>query len=165
MTGEARVVIRPSIRHALVEHARRASPEECCGLLIGGGHQVLHAVPSPNIASQTSRYQVDDRLHLELRRLLRKVAPETEVVGAYHSHPASSAWPSARDIDEAFSADWLHVIVGLGGRRPMVRAFRIVLERVQPVVISWRAGQAGPAGPSSKVMGYHRLLGATRGRG
>ena len=142
MTAGAGVVIRPSIRRALVDHALQASPEECCGLLVGTDRQVLSAVPSPNIAARTGRYRVDDRLHLELRRALRKLAPKTSVSGAYHSHPTGSAWPSERDITEAYSRDWLHVIVGLGSSRPMIRAFRIVEGQVHPVPISWREGLA-----------------------
>jgi proteasome lid subunit RPN8/RPN11 len=138
MSDVRRVFIPASIRRAIVDQAVRASPEESCGLLVGQRDRVLHAVPSPNLAASSSRYRVDDRLHLELRRLLRGLVPAVTVVGAYHSHPAGSAWPSARDVQEAFSREWLHVIVGLGGARPVARAFRIVDGQVRPVRIAWR---------------------------
>ena len=47
-----------------------------------------------------------------------------EVVGAYHSHPASAAIPSATDIAEATSgADFVYLIVSLVDED--VRAYRI----------------------------------------
>jgi proteasome lid subunit RPN8/RPN11 len=145
MTAVERVVIRRSLRPAVIEHARQASPIECCGLLVGDAARVLYAVPSPNLSASASRYRVDDRLHLELRRLLRRLVPAAAVVGAYHSHPSGTAWPSPRDAAESFSRDWLHLIVGLGGARPQVRAFRINEGRVRTVRIVWREGR--PAEP------------------
>ena len=62
------------------------------------------------------RYRVDDRAHIELRRVLRGVRPALSILGVYHSHPAGDAWPSETDVAEALYPDWTHLIVGLGGR-------------------------------------------------
>ena len=42
---------RPSVRAAIVAHARRDSPRECCGLLLGEGGSILFALPMGFIAT------------------------------------------------------------------------------------------------------------------
>jgi proteasome lid subunit RPN8/RPN11 len=113
------------VRQAIVQHAVDARPRECCGFLLGAGRRVRFAVPMENVAQSTVRYRIDDRAHIDLRRVLRTVRPRLEIVGVYHSHPAGDARPSPTDIAEAAYPSWAHVIVGLRPRRPVVRAFAI----------------------------------------
>jgi proteasome lid subunit RPN8/RPN11 len=104
----------------IVAHARRDAPNECCGLLVGAGD----LVPTRNAAASPTRYLVDPSEHFALIRELRGTAHD--IVGAYHSHPASAAVPSPTDIAGAWSADFLYVIVSLEHEaRPDVRAFLI----------------------------------------
>lgn len=125
------VRLPPSIRKAMIAHARRARPHECCGLLIGTARECLFAVAMRNVASDPAvRYRIDDRAHIELRRVLRQCSPPLIIRGVYHSHPAGDAVPSAADIAEALYPEWLHVIVGLGPRTPRTGAFRIRNGRV-----------------------------------
>ena len=114
-----------AIRQAIVAHARQEWPRECCGFLIGAGGRALFALRMANVAKSRVRYRIDDRAHIELRRVLRGIRPKVSILGVYHSHPAGDAWPSETDVADAFYPDWTHVIVGLEGRRPIVRAFRI----------------------------------------
>jgi proteasome lid subunit RPN8/RPN11 len=110
---------------AIVAHARREAPHECCGVLVGQGSVVERAVPTRNTAaSPATRYLVDPEQHFAVIRELR--GTEHEIVGAYHSHPSSPAIPSPADIAQAWTADFLYVIVSLMREaRPDVRAFRI----------------------------------------
>jgi proteasome lid subunit RPN8/RPN11 len=100
-------------------------PHECCGFLLGTGATLAFAVPMANLAASSSRYRIDDRAHIELRRVLRRLDPPLTIRGVYHSHPAGDAVPSSTDVREAHYADWIHVIVGLGRRPPRIAAFRI----------------------------------------
>jgi proteasome lid subunit RPN8/RPN11 len=118
------VRIEPDVVRAIIRHARRERPRECCGLLVGRGRRVAHAVPMRNTARGTSRFRLDDRGHIDLRRQLRGWVPAMEIVGVYHSHPSGAAVPSARDLREAFYAGWVHVIAGLHPRAA-VRAYEI----------------------------------------
>ena len=141
------------VRRAIVTHARRDRPRECCGFLVGSGRRVRHAVPMPNVAPGETRYRVDDRAHIELRKLLRQFAPPLGIVGVYHSHPNGRAEPSPSDVAEAMYPEWIHVIVGLGGGAARVRAFRIARGRVRPVAVCWQAA-SGPgrgAGPRNQI--------------
>jgi proteasome lid subunit RPN8/RPN11 len=110
----------------MIAHARRDQPQECCGFLVGTPREILFAVAMPNAASKPSvRYRIDDRAHIQLRRLLRQFSPPLVIRGVYHSHPDGDAVPSVTDIAEALYPEWVHVIVGLGRRRPRIGAFRI----------------------------------------
>jgi proteasome lid subunit RPN8/RPN11 len=121
------------VREAMVEHARRERPLECCGLLVGWNGSILEAVPMTNIAASPTRFRVDDREHIALRRILRQRVPLQQIVGVYHSHPAGPARPSETDVAEAYYPDWLYVIVGLAGERAQVRGFALDEGRMRPV--------------------------------
>ena len=109
----------------MLQHARRERPRECCGLLVGARGRIAVAVPMPNLARSRTRYRVDPAAHIALQRVLRVIAPETSIVGVYHSHPLGPAVPSETDVAEALYPDWIHVIIGLADRRPQLRAFVI----------------------------------------
>ena len=126
-------VLPAAVRQAIVDHAAREHPLECCGLLVGRDRVVTAAVPMRNVAASATRFRIDDREHIALRRALRLVAPPLQVIGVYHSHPGGIPRPSPRDIAEAFYPDWLHVIVGGGDARPRVRGFMIDAGRPRPL--------------------------------
>ncbi len=136
MTQRAAVRIRPETIRGLVAHARRARPREACGFLVGRGARVAFSVPVRNIARGLTRYRADPAEHLALRRALRELVPALEIVGVYHSHPRGRTWPSETDIAEALYPDWIHVIVGLAGRRAVVRAFVMTRGRVRRLAIA-----------------------------
>ncbi len=48
-----------------------------------------------------------------------------EIVGVYHSHTHTEAWPSPTDVREAVDPSWLYVIVSLKDGDPVLRGFRI----------------------------------------
>jgi proteasome lid subunit RPN8/RPN11 len=106
----------------ILRHAREAAPRECCGLLVGAGDSVVRTVRAANLDPAPTRYSIDPIDHFRAIRGAR--ADSLEVIGAYHSHPASAAIPSATDIAEATSgADFVYLIVSLVDED--VRAYRI----------------------------------------
>lgn len=133
MTGRE-IRIAPGVSRAILAHARGEAPRECCGFLLGTGDDVRYAVALINRARGPTRYRVDPRDHLAVRRVLRMVAPPLEIVGVYHSHPRGPAVPSATDVAEAHYPDWVHVIATLG-RRARTHAFRIRHGQVEPLRI------------------------------
>ena len=121
-----------AVRAAIVRHARREAPRECCGFLLGAGRRVQFALPLANVDSRPkSRYRIDDRQHIEVRRWLRRLAPPLEIVGVYHSHPNAPARPSASDVAEANYPDWVFAIVSLNGSREDIGLFDIVRGRAR----------------------------------
>jgi proteasome lid subunit RPN8/RPN11 len=128
-----------TVRRAMIAHARRENPNECCGFLLGRPREILYAVPMRNVAASRTRYRIDDRAHIALRRALRPIAPALEIVGVYHSHPAGDPVASPTDVAEAMYPEWVHVIIGLRGGRARVQAFRIANGRARALEVSWRA--------------------------
>ncbi len=107
----------------IVEHAQAEAPLEACGLLAGVGATVERVYPMENADHSETSFQLNPeeqyRVFVEIEELGQ------ELVGIYHSHPHSSAYPSARDVDMAYYPEAVYVIVSLLGPRPEVRAFRI----------------------------------------
>ena len=122
-----------SVRDAVLGHARRALPYECCGLLIGaadGADTLLtRAWPARNLRQSRTRYLIDPADHFAAIRAARGTG--LSVVGAYHSHPASPPFPSATDVREADDAALLYLIASPA--RAEVRAFRLAAGRARPV--------------------------------
>lgn len=126
MTDPAPFPLASDLLRAIVDHARREAPRECCGVLIGSGGRAEAIVPMTNIAPGTMLYEIDpvQLLDLEFRTL---PASGQEIVAVYHSHPASAAWPSATDIALAQWPDACYLICSLAEpSAPDTRAFGIV---------------------------------------
>jgi proteasome lid subunit RPN8/RPN11 len=136
VSGDGRLVrISASTLDAMIEHARREAPNECCGMLVGRPSQVERSVPAKNVAAMpTVRYEVDPREHIALNRELR--GSGQQVIGVYHSHPLGPARPSASDLAEAFYPDFIYVIVSLvDPLHAEVRAFEIAGGRANDMTI------------------------------
>jgi proteasome lid subunit RPN8/RPN11 len=106
----SRIVLDAAARADMLQHAREEAPNECCGLLIGRRGSVERSVRARNLQPGPARYLIDPLDHFEAIRSARSQGQQ--VVGAYHSHPASPPAPSEWDIAEATGArDFLYVIV------------------------------------------------------
>jgi proteasome lid subunit RPN8/RPN11 len=117
----------------MLAHARDEAPRECCGLLVGKGDSVARSVRARNVDAKATRYLVDPEDHFAAISAAR--AEGLEVVGAYHSHPASTPVPSSTDVAEANSgSDFLYVIVSLVNDD--VRAYRIDAGVWKPLALS-----------------------------
>lgn len=116
--------IAAGVLAAIQTHAREAAPEECCGLLLGTSEAISHALRAHNRAADPRRrYEIDPQDHFAAIRQGR--AQGLDVVGAYHSHPRSSAVPSETDQAQAFE-DFVFLIAGGQEGRPFaIRAWRL----------------------------------------
>ena len=100
------------IRTILAE-AERTSPDECCGILLGRGESVEHAMPTANVAPAIGRlFEIDPQALVDAHRAARRGGPE--VVGYYHSHPGGAAMPSATDRAMAARDGRIWAIAGAG---------------------------------------------------
>jgi proteasome lid subunit RPN8/RPN11 len=100
------------------EHAARAYPEECCGLLVGArkaGIEVHDVQAAANLNQERAR----DRYQLDPREIHRAdVASEKEgfeVIGFYHSHPDHPAAPSPTDAELAWPG-YVYLISSVSAR-------------------------------------------------
>ena len=118
-----RVVIARAVSDAIQEHALEARPEECCGLLAGDGDVISSAYRLHNEAGQPeTRYFASPEDLFAAMKAMRQEG--LEMMGIYHSHPNSAAYPSKSDVELAFYSDCVYFIVSLAGDFEMC-AFRI----------------------------------------
>jgi proteasome lid subunit RPN8/RPN11 len=113
---------------AMVEHARQEFPNECCGLLAGRGARVERVYAGQNADHSPYTYRLDPQEQLRLFRVID--AEGLELLGIYHSHTQSPAYPSRTDVAKAYYPDAVYVIVSLrDAQAPLgaaeVRGFRI----------------------------------------
>jgi proteasome lid subunit RPN8/RPN11 len=104
----------PDCYRAVIENAAKAAyPNECCGLLVGEGEDVVRitaVVPAANRADDPRRaFAIDPQEQFNLLRATR--GTPRRVVGHYHSHPDGSPSPSRHDLAMAYDADAVWVLV------------------------------------------------------
>ena len=115
--------IRREALDAIIAHARAEAPAECCGMLVGRGRSIDEAVRARNIAASPTRFLIDPKDHIDTRRAAR--GRGLEVLGFYHSHPQSPAWPSETDVAEATYPEAVYLIASLAGKGVDARLFQI----------------------------------------
>ena len=90
------IAVDPRAIAIMLDEARAAFPEECCGLLLGSGTGIERAVPARNIhVSPRTHFEIDPAALIDASRAAREHGPQ--VLGYYHSHPAGSPAPSVTD--------------------------------------------------------------------
>jgi proteasome lid subunit RPN8/RPN11 len=130
------LILTVAQRDAMMATCIRALPNEGCGLLLGTTEGVVtDVVASDNVAQSAKRYEIDSRL---LLRATRSADDEgMTVLGVFHSHTHSEAYPSATDVDLAPDPRWHYVLVSLRDLPIVVKSFNIesgVIEE-EPIVV------------------------------
>jgi len=121
----------------LIGHCYDGLPLEACGLL--GGHpaaaSALVCYPARNVAGSARVYTVDPGDHLRADRDAESRG--MEIIGVFHSHTHTEAYPSPTDVRQAPDPGWHYVIVSLRDV-PSLRSFRIVDGNIEeePVVVA-----------------------------
>lgn len=108
---------------AVFAHAVAGRPNEACGLLAGEAGRVETVYALTNVDASPASYLVDSHEQFETFREVE--AQGLEIVGCFHSHVGSEAYPSHTDVSRAFYPEWVYAIVSLRGEEPVLRAFRI----------------------------------------
>ncbi len=127
------VILTRAQVQAIVDHAHEGRPNEVCGVLAGNDHRVERVYRATNVLKSRFRYEIDS---LELLKIHRDFEDrDLELVGFYHSHTHSEAYPSATDID--LSAPWRDQTFGI------VTFFIVSLKYVPPQFRAFRFDAAG----------------------
>jgi [CysO sulfur-carrier protein]-S-L-cysteine hydrolase len=113
----------------MIAHARDEAPNECCGMLGGVNGRVRTVHRARNAFQSPLRYDVDSR---DLIRIYNTIqAQGDEIVGIYHSHTGTAAYPSQTDVNTASWPDALYIIVSLENPdQPVVRGFWLRDKRI-----------------------------------
>ncbi len=126
-----------AVLEAMLEHARREAPLECCGLLAGRDELITRVFPARNALASSKEYSIDPQELIAAFRSMRESG--LKHLGIYHSHPHSENTPSLRDIEFAYYPDCAYFIVSLApltGRA--IRAFEIRDGRVTELEVALR---------------------------
>ncbi len=118
-----------ALAESLVAHAREEFPNECCGLIAGRDGTATRVLRAVNSEGSPFMYVMDPREQMQLMDEIDEAGDD--LLAIYHSHTRSAAYPSTTDVDLAFFAEPLYVIVSLqDDSNPVIRAFH--LERSAP---------------------------------
>lgn len=118
------IILTEAQYQEILEHARTGVPEEVCGILAGEGETVKHLYKMKNTEQSATRYFMEPREQLRVFKEMRERG--WEMLGIYHSHPATPARPSEEDIKLAFYPEASYLILSLEDpKTPVLRAFRI----------------------------------------
>ncbi len=117
-------------REEVVATCIRALPNEGCGLLLGTPDgTVTEVLASPNVADSAKIYEIDSRVMLGAVR--RSDEENLSILGVFHSHTHSDAYPSPTDVAQAPDPQWHYVLVSLRELPTVVRSFHIVQGAVE----------------------------------
>lgn len=123
-----RLMLPASVLNAVMGHALRELPNECCGLLAGvhspdGAElQVSREFSLRNVADDPrTEFLSEPRDMFEAVRAMH--AGELEVLAVYHSHPTSEPVPSRKDVERSYGESVVALIVGLANEPPLVRGW------------------------------------------
>jgi proteasome lid subunit RPN8/RPN11 len=119
------IQIPSQIRDELVAHAVRGLPNEACGLLAGTDGRAEAFYPMRNADDSDMTYRLDPKEQLEVFEEIEEKG--LELVGIFHSHTHSEAYPSETDRRQAFYPEAHYVLVSLAHRdRAVLRGFTIL---------------------------------------
>jgi proteasome lid subunit RPN8/RPN11 len=128
----------------IVAHSLEDAPNECCGLLGGGDGEARTLHRARNEFESPLRYNVHP---LDLLRIMTDIEEAgEELVGIYHSHTRSEAYPSQTDVNLAENwPDQLYLICSVADpEEPVVRAYLLrdaTIEEV-PLEVTGSGGES-----------------------
>ena len=113
------------IYEAMLDHAKKGYPNEACGILAGRQSDEATAFyPMRNLDESPISYFMDPKEQLRIFKQLR--LDGIQMNGIVHSHVASEAYPSQKDVRLAFYPETSYLIVSLtDAKKPVVRSFKI----------------------------------------
>lgn len=118
------LILEKLLWEQIIRHCRNEFPNEACGILAGKEGNVQKIYEMVNMDKSPASYFMDAQEQFRVIKDIRKRG--LEMVGIYHSHVASPAYPSIRDVELAFYPEVSYVIVSLKDKdSPDIRSFKI----------------------------------------
>ncbi len=109
----------------IIKHSTIDAPNEACGILAGKAGKVERVYPMANTDRSSETFFMDPKEQLKVMKEIRNLG--LEMVGIYHSHPETDAYPSAHDVSLAYYPEVSYVIISLKDKdNPVARSFRII---------------------------------------
>ena len=134
-----KIIIPRIIISKLFEHSLLEDPNECCGLLLGNDERVIEIRNLNNVHDNPmTRYEIDRNDLMKVQKYCDN--NNMEILGVYHSHTHSQAYPSPTDIEIARLIkdffDPYYILISLIEKiRPIIRGYKIDLDSVTEIIV------------------------------
>jgi proteasome lid subunit RPN8/RPN11 len=117
------VKISQALIDEMVAHAREDLPNECCGMIGGRDGAATAVVRVENAAASPLRYEMDPQGQFNALKSIEDGGGD--LLGIYHSHTKSAAYPSQTDVNQAVAwPEQVYFIVSLANEEaPEVKAY------------------------------------------
>jgi proteasome lid subunit RPN8/RPN11 len=108
----------------MVEHGLAAFPNESCGLLAGKEGRPVKFFAMTNRDASPVTYRLDPKEQLQVFDEMDEQG--WDLLGIFHTHTHSEAYPSDTDRAQAFYPEAEYLVMSLSDRaNPVLRSFRI----------------------------------------
>ena len=116
--------IAKALAQEMFTHAREDLPDECCGMVGGVDGEARTVYRAENAEASPLRYSIDAKEQFRLMQTIEEAGEE--LVGIYHSHTKSEAYPSQTDVNLAGWPEVVYLIVSLAdSEAPDLKGFWI----------------------------------------
>ena len=109
----------------IVAQAKQGYPKEVCGIIAGKDGTVTKVYEMTNVSETPETfYNMEAQEQFNVLKDARKLG--LEMLGIYHSHPVSKAYPSEEDCKMCFYPEAFYMIVSLQNiDKPEIGVFKI----------------------------------------
>ncbi len=90
-----KIILKQSDKKILSQYSENQKPNESCAILFGKNNQVLDIFLAENIDESPINFTISNEQLLEGYRIAED--KKMDVIGIFHSHPNSDAFPSNTD--------------------------------------------------------------------
>ena len=90
-----KITLSQSIKKTLIQHAENENPNESCAILYGNGDTVSDVFLTKNIEESPVNFTISNDQLIEGYKIAEE--RKLQVIGIFHSHPNSEAYPSSTD--------------------------------------------------------------------
>ena len=123
------VILKKELYEQIIRQCLREFPWEACGIVAGKEGMAEKVYEMTNTDESPLTFFMEPREQLQVMKEIRNTG--LDMIGIYHSHGASDAYPSRRDVDLALYPEVLTVILSLRDKNaPSIRSFRIDGDRI-----------------------------------
>lgn len=123
------IIFKKGMQDTLIEHSKTEFPNEACGILSGKNNKVEKIYRMTNSDRSGKAFFMDPKEQLSVMKEIRNL--NLEMIGIYHSHSETEAYPSSHDIELAYYPEASYVIVSIKEKsKPQIKSFKIVEGKV-----------------------------------
>ncbi len=90
-----KIVLSQLNKKILRDHAIKEQPNESCAILFGKENQILDIFITKNIEESPTTFTISSEQLIKAYNIAEK--KDMEIIGIFHSHPTSDAYPSNTD--------------------------------------------------------------------